>query len=107
VGLPGNPLAAMMAMLTVAAPLLAGLRGSALDEPRTVASADAFEPLPGRSRLVPYRVEAGRAVPSTHQRSGMLRGLAGADGVLVVPPEGCAAGDLVPALALPWPAPGI
>jgi molybdopterin molybdotransferase len=102
VGLPGNPLAAMMAMLTVAGPLLAGLRGTALDEPSSVVSADAFEPLPGRSRLVPYRLESGRAVPSTHNRSGMLRGLAGADGVLVVPPPGCEPGDSVPSLALPW-----
>ncbi|MHA7210357.1 molybdopterin molybdotransferase MoeA [Arthrobacter sp. MDT1-65] len=105
VGLPGNPLAAMMAMLTVAAPLLAGLRGSPLEAPRTMTSADAFEPLPRRSRLVPYRVETGHAVPSTHQRSGMLRGLAAADGVLVIPPEGCEAGDAVPALTLPWVVP--
>ena len=104
VGLPGNPLAAMMAMLTVTAPLLAGLRGAPLAELGTVTSADAFEPLTGRSRLVPYSVEpdGGRAVPSTHQRSGMLRGLAAADGVLVVPGEGCAAGDELPAFPLPW-----
>lgn len=102
VGLPGNPLAAMMAMLTVAAPLLAGLRGAGLDEPEPVTSAEAFEPLRGRSRLVPYRLESGHAVPSSHQRSGMLRGLAAADGVLVVPAEGCAAGDSVPGLSLPW-----
>jgi len=102
VGLPGNPLAAMMAMLTVAGPLLAGLRGSRLDEPMPVVMADALDPLPGRSRLVPYRLESGRAVPSTHQRSGMLRGLAAADGVMVVPAEGCQAGDSVPALSLPW-----
>jgi molybdopterin molybdotransferase len=102
VGLPGNPLAAMMAMLTVTAPLLAGLRGTALEEPAAVTSADAFEPLRGRSRLVPYRLESGRAVPSTHQRSGMLRGLAGADGVMVVPAEGCEPGDDVPSLPLPW-----
>ncbi|MHA7239743.1 molybdopterin molybdotransferase MoeA [Arthrobacter sp. TMS1-12-1] len=102
VGLPGNPLAAMMAMLTVAGPLLAGLRGSRLDEPAPVVVADALDPLPGRSRLVPYRIEAGQAVPSAHQRSGMLRGLAAADGVMVVPAEGCRAGDAVPALPLPW-----
>ncbi len=102
VGLPGNPLAAMMAMLTVAGPLLAGLRGSVLAEPATVISAEAFEPLRGRSRLVPYRIESGRAVPSAHQRSGMLRGLAGADGVMVVPAGGCASGDGVPFLPLPW-----
>ncbi|WP_168796512.1 molybdopterin molybdotransferase MoeA [Arthrobacter echini] len=102
VGLPGNPLAAMMAMLTVAGPLIAGLRGSALAAPSRVLSGEAFEPLPGRSRLVPYRLTAGRAMPSTHQRSGMLSGLAGADGVMVIPGEGCAAGDELAAMALPW-----
>lgn len=102
VGLPGNPLAAMMAMLTVAGPLIAGLRGSAPAEPSTVVTGEAFEPLPGRSRLVPFRSVNGRAVPSTHQRSGMLRGLAGADGVMVVPAAGCVEGDEVAALSLPW-----
>lgn len=102
VGLPGNPLAAMMAMLTVTAPLLAGLRGAPLTDLGRAVSADAFEPLSGRSRLVPFRLDGGRAVPSTHQRSGMLRGLAAADGVLVVPGEGCAVGDELPTLSLPW-----
>lgn len=104
VGLPGNPLAAMMAMLTVAGPLLAGLRGAPLAQASEVTVADAFEPLPGRSRLVPYRIEEGMAVPSNHQRSGMLRGLASADGVMIIPGEGCAPGDVVPALPLPWTA---
>ncbi|WP_159619313.1 molybdopterin molybdotransferase MoeA [Arthrobacter zhaoguopingii] len=105
VGLPGNPLAAMMAMLTVAGPLIAGLRGAPLPPLRQVLSGADFEPLPGRSRLVPYRTEAGRAQPSTHQRSGMLRGLALAHGVMVVPPAGCATDQPMQALDLPWPTP--
>jgi molybdopterin molybdotransferase len=102
VGLPGNPLAAMMAMLTVAGPLLAGLRGAPLPALQQVLSGADFEPLPGRSRLVPYRNESGRAQPSTHQRSGMLRGLALAHGVMVIPPEGCRTDQPVQALELPW-----
>ncbi|SDI05514.1 molybdopterin molybdotransferase [Arthrobacter subterraneus] len=102
VGLPGNPLAAMMALLTVGAPLLAGLRGAAFPESRSVLAGEAFKPLPGRTRLVPYRSEDGRAMPTVHHRSGMLRGLADADGVLVVPEQGCEPDEKVEALPLPW-----
>ena len=102
VGLPGNPLAAMMALLTVGAPLLAGLRGAAFPESRSVLAGVGFKPLPGRTRLVPYRSEDGRAMPTVHHRSGMLRGLADADGVLVVPEQGCEPDEKVEALPLPW-----
>ncbi|MBG6183264.1 molybdopterin molybdotransferase [Arthrobacter sp. CAN_A214] len=102
VGLPGNPLAAMMAMLTVVGPLLAGLRGAPLEVPQQVLCGEQFEPLEGRSRLVPFHWSEGRAMPSGHQRSGMLRGLASADGVLVVPAEGCTVDQPVPAVRLPW-----
>ena len=102
VGLPGNPLAAMMALFTVGAPLLAGLRGAAFPESRSVLAGEAFKPLAGRTRLVPYRLENGRAMPTVHHRSGMLRGLADADGVLVIPEQGCEPDENVPALPLPW-----
>lgn len=32
----------------------------------------------------------------------MMRGLAGADGVMVVPPHGVQLGEAVPAFAVPW-----
>ncbi|MHA7292651.1 molybdopterin molybdotransferase MoeA [Arthrobacter sp. HLT1-21] len=102
VGLPGNPLAAMMAMFTVVGPLLAGLRGAPFPETEETTVGEDFDELPGRSRLVPYRLESGRAVAATHQRSGMLRGLAAASGVMVVPAQGCVAGDRLQALMLPW-----
>ncbi|NOJ61069.1 molybdopterin molybdotransferase MoeA [Arthrobacter sp. 260] len=102
VGLPGNPLAAMMAMFTVVGPLLAGLRGAPFPETEETTVGEDFDELPGRSRLVPYKLEEGRAVAATHQRSGMLRGLASASGVMVVPAEGCVAGDRLKALRLPW-----
>lgn len=106
VGLPGNPLAAMMAMLTVVAPLLAGLRGAPLPDLEQVRAGEEFGELRGRSRLVPYGIESGRAVPRSHHRSGMLRGLAEADGVMVIPPDGCTVDQSVQALRLPWVTPG-
>lgn len=101
-GLPGNPLAAMMALLTVGTPLLAGLRGAAFPELGWALSGADLDALPGRTRLVPFRQEGGRAVPSEHYRSGMLRGLADAHGVLVVPEQGCQQDERVPTLQLPW-----
>ena len=40
------------------------------------------------TRLVPVAVRDGVATPTAHAGSAMLRGLAAADAVLVVPPEG-------------------
>jgi len=86
VGLPGNPLAALAAFLTVAVPALAGLRGEPL--PALVAL-----PVPGgiarhplHTRLVPVVVEPSGAVPVGHGGSAMLRGAAAADAFAVVDP---------------------
>ena len=103
VALPGNPLAAMMAVFTVLQPLLDGLRGAPLAPERHVLAGVDIEPLPGRTRLVPCRIENGRAMPSPHFRSGMLRGIADADAVMVVPEAGCTTDEAVTALPLPWP----
>ncbi|MBC7517382.1 MAG: molybdopterin molybdotransferase MoeA [Microbacteriaceae bacterium] len=152
--LPGNPLAAIMGLLTVVAPLIAGLRGETNgDEPRdsqhggeierqpgtepglgqvhgsgpgpglgqvhgpgpgpgpgqesglglgtTVLSHDIL-PAKGSSRLLPFRETADGAVVSDWLGSGMLRGLAEADAVLVCPPAGAQAGETVTTLELPW-----
>jgi molybdopterin molybdotransferase len=85
VGLPGNPLAALVAAATVLQPLLAGLGG----RPLRTASALLAEPLRASAsdtRLVPVRVEGLRARPVPHTGSGMLRGAALADALAVVPP---------------------
>jgi molybdopterin molybdotransferase len=86
VGLPGNPLAALAAFLTVAVPALAGLRG----EPLPVLMA---VPVPGgiarhavHTRLVPVAVGPSGAVPVGHAGSAMLRGAAAADAFAVVDP---------------------
>ena len=102
VALPGNPLAAMMAVFTVLQPLLDGLRGAEFVKERHVLAGVDIDPMPGRTRLVPCRVQDGRSVPSQYYRSGMLRGLADADAVMVIPEAGCTADESVTALSLPW-----
>ena len=101
-GLPGNPLAAMMALSTVGAPLLAALGHGSMPEVREVPCGTLIEPDPGRTRLMPFRLLYGMASPAQHTGPGMMRGLASADGVMVVPPHGVQLGELVPAFALPW-----
>lgn len=102
VGLPGNPLAAMVGMLSLVRPLLAGLRG--LGEPRlgTVVAGEDLAGARGLNRLIPYRLTAGRAFPTGWRGSAMLRGLAEADGLLICPAGGVRPGDEVETLPLPW-----
>nr|WP_307031773.1 molybdopterin molybdotransferase MoeA [Arthrobacter globiformis] len=102
VGLPGNPLAAMMALITLADPLLAALGGRPLSAVGQVTSAADVDPYPGRTRLIPCRFIEGLAFPASHTGPGMMRGLAWADGVMAVPPGGVQSGEPVPVLPLPW-----
>jgi molybdopterin molybdotransferase len=104
-GLPGNPLAAMMALCTVGAPLLAALGHGSLPPISEVPCGTMIDAEPGRTRLMPFRLLYGMASPAQHAGSGMMRGLAAADGVLVVPPHGIQLGEAAPAFALPWGAP--
>ena len=105
IGLPGNPLAAMMALSTIGAPLLAALGHRPLPPVTEVPCGSLLDPDPGRTRLMPFRLLYGMASPAPHTGPGMMRGLAAADGVLVVPPHGVQLGETVPAFALPWGAP--
>jgi molybdopterin molybdotransferase len=104
-GLPGNPLAAMMALCTLGGPLLAALGHGPLPPVSEVACGSMIDADPGRTRLMPFRLLYGMASPAQHAGPGMMRGLAAADGVLVVPPHGVQLGEPVPAFALPWGAP--
>jgi molybdopterin molybdotransferase len=102
VGLPGNPQSAVVGLVTLVAPLLAGLRGEPV-------------PLLGRIRLgaeVPdrgdfthlalVRISDGVAEPLAHAGSAMLRGVARADGFAVVRPgRPAAAGDEIDLAPLP------
>jgi molybdopterin molybdotransferase len=104
-GLPGNPLAAMMALCTIGAPLLAALGHAPVPPLSEVPCGSIIDADPGRTRLMPFRLLYGMASPAQHTAPGMMRGLAAADGVLVVPPHGVQLGEPVPAFALPWSAP--
>lgn len=102
IGLPGNPLAAMMALSTIGAPLLAALGHAPPPAVTEVPCGTMIDPDPGRTRLMPFRMLYGMASPAQHTAPGMMRGLAAADGVLVVPPHGVQLGEPVPAFPLPW-----
>ncbi len=103
-GLPGNPQSAVIALITLVAPMLAGLQG----RPAPVLSrVEAATAVPGRgayTHLALARLDHdGRsATPVGHVGSAMLRGLSEAHGFAVVRPHtAVAAGDLVPFLPLP------
>ncbi|GAB3257235.1 molybdopterin molybdotransferase MoeA [Arthrobacter pigmenti] len=102
VGLPGNPLAAMMTVLTLVRPLLAGIQGAPQPLLGAVVAGEGLPGLRGRDRLISFVLADGMAVSSPWQGSGMMRGLATADGVMIVPADGVSAGDTVTTIPLPW-----
>lgn len=101
-GLPGNPLAAMMALFTIGAPLLAALGHKGAPRLHEVSSACAIAGDQARTRLIPFRFAGGEACPAENTGPGMMRGLASADGIMVLPPGGVQRGAAVKALSLPW-----
>lgn len=102
-GLPGNPQSAVVALISLVVPLLAGLSGRG--EP-PLGQVTLGDDIPGRgdfTHLALVRVEAsGLAYPLPHAGSAMLRGLARADGFAVIAPgtDG-GAGAKVPLAPLP------
>ncbi|MGW1990045.1 molybdopterin molybdotransferase MoeA [Embleya sp. NPDC001921] len=97
VGLPGNPLAAVAGMLTLAVPLLRRLSGRPEPRPRRIRVGADIAGHPSDTRLVPMRADR----PLPFSGPAMLRGLAVADGIAVVPPGGVRAGDRVEVLGAP------
>ncbi|QDY77874.1 molybdopterin molybdotransferase MoeA [Streptomyces qinzhouensis] len=101
VGLPGNPLAAVSALLTLAAPLLRGLAGLPEPVPYTAPVRDEVSGHPRDTRLVPVVDLGAMLVPLRYNGPAMLRGIAAADGLAVVPPGGAGPGDELEVLDLP------
>ena len=103
-GLPGNPQSAIVALVSLVAPLLAGLQGRPMP---ALPQATLAERVPGRgdhTHLALVRLDraAGTAHPVRHVGSAMLRGLAGADGFAVIRPGTTGEpGDRVPVVPLP------
>ncbi|MDO9353656.1 MAG: molybdopterin-binding protein, partial [Solirubrobacteraceae bacterium] len=99
--LPGNPLAAMLAAVAIAEPVIAALAGRAARSGTVVSGLD----LPGRAgttQLVPYATTTHGTEAVRWRDSAMMRGLAEADGILVVPETGLRRGEPAVHLDLPW-----
>ncbi|MDJ0380748.1 molybdopterin molybdotransferase MoeA [Streptomyces sp. G-G2] len=102
VGLPGNPLAAVSGLLTLAEPLLRALAGRPPRHRYTVPVRDEVPGHPYDTRLVPVLLTPEHAVPLHYNGPAMLRGIAASDALIVVPPGGARAGQELAVLDLPW-----
>ncbi|MFI6657040.1 molybdopterin molybdotransferase MoeA [Streptomyces sp. NPDC050523] len=107
VGLPGNPLAAVSGLLTLAEPLLRTLAARPAPEPYTLPIQEAAHGHPHDTRLIPVVLRGDRAVPLHYNGPAMLRGIAAADALAVVPPGGAGSGQELELLDLPWASAGI
>ncbi|MFD4538552.1 molybdopterin molybdotransferase MoeA [Streptomyces bauhiniae] len=107
VGLPGNPLAAVSGLLTLAEPLLRALAAHPAPEPYRTPLREAVQGHAHDTRLVPVVLRGEQAVPLHYSGPAMLRGIATADALAVVPPGGAAQGADRELLDLPWDTAGI
>ncbi|MFC1431336.1 molybdopterin molybdotransferase MoeA [Streptacidiphilus sp. N1-3] len=101
VGLPGNPLAAVAGAVTLAEPLLRALAGQSAGAPYLVEAAVALPGHPQDTRLLPVVLPERGVLPLAFDGPAMLRGLALAEGLAVVPPGGVPAGARVEVLEVP------
>ena len=101
IGLPGNPQAAIAALMTLGPPVIDAMLGRPLGSIGTCRLSGHVASRGDRTRLVPCALVDGECVPAHHIGSGMLRGLAAADGFAVVSGGRAASGDLVRWLPLP------
>ncbi|HWM36651.1 MAG TPA: molybdopterin molybdotransferase MoeA [Streptomyces sp.] len=104
VGLPGNPLAALSGLVTLAAPLIRTLADRPAEQDPYAALTDEVHGHPRDTRLVPvsYVPAKSLARPLHYNGPAMLRGVATATALAVVPPGGAASGNSVQVLPLPW-----
>ncbi|QPP07737.1 molybdopterin molybdotransferase MoeA [Streptomyces bathyalis] len=104
VGLPGNPLAAISGLMTLAAPLIRALGDQPAEREVFARITDDVQGHPRDTRLVPvaFAPAASRARPLHYNGPAMLRGVATASALAVVRPGGAASGTDVQVLPLPW-----
>ena len=100
IGLPGNPLAAVSGLVTLAAPLIGTLRGVPTSDV-DIRLAVSVTGHPHDTRLIPVLIEEGRARPLRFDGPAMLRSLALADGLAAIPPGGGDAGSVVTVVPIP------
>lgn len=101
-GLPGNPQSAVVALMSLVAPLLSGWAGRPAPADPTVTLGATIRGRGPDTHLALVRQQGGLAYPLAHVGSSMLRGLASSAGFAVVEPGGQGEpGDQVPLVALP------
>ncbi|WP_285114988.1 molybdopterin-binding protein [Leifsonia sp. fls2-241-R2A-40a] len=93
--LPGNPLAAVVALIVVGWPLLQGRLGRSAPAPTACALPPRLD-VDDRQRAVACILEDGMLAPVAHQRSGMLRGVSIATHLVLT------GGGRAEQLRLPW-----
>ena len=98
--LPGNPLAALVAFLTIVAPALNRLLGQPLKPLGSSILAKEFATQ--QTRIVPVKIENGKAIETKYRGSAMLRGLVLADALAVIPTGDNPVGSPIRLLELPW-----
>ena len=101
VGLPGNPQSAVVALMTLGAPLFGGMLGRPEPELGQVFLTQELKAPAHEHRLVAGSRSGTSFTAASHLGSAMLRGLATAEGFAVLPPGGAAIGTEVPWLPLP------
>ena len=103
VGLPGNPLSALVATVTLIQPSFEAWFGRAQRDLPKVAMAEGVAPSSRPlTRLMVGRRELGGFRQVERVSSAMLRGIAHADGWAVVPQQGVDADEAVPWIPVPW-----
>lgn len=83
IGLPGNPQSAVVALMTLGAPLIQAIFDKPLGELPEISTKDKFEAQPGFTRLVLGTLINGQFNIGEYLGSAMLRSLAHADGFAV------------------------
>ena len=106
IGLPGNPLAAVSGLATLAAPVIAAMRGTTATT-SAARLASAISAHPHDTRLIPVILRDGRAHSLRYDGPAMLRSLALADALAVIPPSGGAVDSPVELLPIPGAGPDI
>ena len=101
IGLPGNPQSAVIGLLSLAVPFIAGANGQLLPELETRELSTDLKGPAREVRLALCSLESNVATPLEHLDSSMLRGFVKADGYAALPPGGAEAGQIVPWLNLP------
>ncbi len=100
-GLPGNPQSAIVALVSLGAPVIASMLGQIQQELPTVITSNELTAPSDFTRLIIGNIVNGEFEVGQYLGSAMLRGLAHSTGFAVVTKELTAAGESVRWLSLP------